>query len=76
MDLGEFPIQNFLNLGNVGGNTRNPIVNDFDGDGDMDFIGITNGNSNVGCFQITDTLNYYTSLMLIRLTLIKRTSCC
>ena len=42
--LGEYPIEDFLNLGNVGGQTRNPIVSDFDGDGDLDFVGVFNNN--------------------------------
>ena len=45
--FGEFPVEDFLNLGNVGGQSRNPIANDFDGDGDLDFVVAFNG-SNVG----------------------------
>ncbi len=54
--LGEFPAQNFLNLGNVGGSPRNPVVNDFDGDGDLDAIN-TNGNI-IQMLSNNGTLNF------------------
>jgi hypothetical protein len=59
--VGEFPVEDFINLGNVGGQTRNPVVNDFDGDGDQDFVGVFNSN-NIGIVKNNTHPNYELAL--------------
>lgn len=58
---GQGNYNDYLNLGNVGGQTRNPIVNDFDGDGDQDFVGVFNSN-NVGIVKNNTHPNYELAL--------------
>lgn len=58
---GQGNYNDFLNLGNVGGQTRNPVVNDFDGDGDLDFVGVFN-NNNIGIARNSIHPSYELSL--------------
>jgi hypothetical protein len=50
-----------LNLGNVGGQSRNPVANDFDGDGDLDFV-VTFNSNNVGIVKNNGHPNYELNL--------------